>query len=89
MSDDKTPTDDRYKRAVDAQKNNTSPKGPLRKFTFQGEREDGIICIFNESGETVQQATLNAVAFCEKENLKYLGRVTSKRSAYQRVKEEN
>lgn len=88
MSDDKTPVDDRYKKAVDSQKNGTPTKGPLRKFTFQGERSDGIICIFHESGETVQDATVNAVGYCEQENMKYLGRVTSKRSAYQRVKEE-
>lgn len=88
MSDDKTPVDDRYKSAVEAQKNGAPFKGPLRRFTFRGERADGIICIFNESGETVQDATKKAVAYCDKENMKYLGRVTSNRSAYQRVKEE-
>ena len=89
MSDDKTPVDDRYKKAVDSQKNGIPAKGPLRRFTFQAERTDGIICIFHKSSETVQDATELAVSYCEQENMKYLGRVTSKRSAYQRVKEEN
>ena len=88
MSDDKTPVDEKYKKAVESQKSGVKTKGTYR-YTFKAKRiEDGIEVIFNSTGEDVMDATTNAIASCTKNNWEYSGRVVENKSAYDRVRKE-
>lgn len=86
-NDGKPPVDNRYKEAVANQKAGVK-NGEERRYVFRGEMPNGIAVIFNSSGIDIQQATERAMEYCETNKYKYLGRVSSKRNAYDRAVEE-
>ena len=94
---EKPPTNKKYADAVSKQKSKSSGGGSgkggksvpasskARQFLFLGSTRGGIDFIFVCYGADNKSAISNAVAYCEKNDLKYCGWVTDRKSAYSRV----
>lgn len=78
------PVDERYAKALAGQH-----KAVANRYVFRAERADGIQTIFHIQAPDALYAIEAANAFCDSRAWKLLGRVVSKRSAYDRAAAEH